>query len=176
MIQDALRSGHFNQAIFITTMHNIANYVTDNTPIVDNYFKQYDAQFHLAHHHLIDGRAWRFSLWSLGELGGFHFDRWENMAVFTLTWSLGPFLSRPNHNRIESRAPAPRPNPPVSMPPRAGKCSPPLGCAHSSHSSHCQSVLSFLCYFFIVFILSVYNECARTLFFLFFSWPFFSPF
>lgn len=47
MIKDAMRSGNFNCDIFITTMHNVDNYVTDNTPIVDKYFKKYDAKFNV---------------------------------------------------------------------------------------------------------------------------------
>ena len=45
MIKDAMGSGNIKSEIFITAMHNVDNYVTDNTPIVDKYFKKYDVKF-----------------------------------------------------------------------------------------------------------------------------------
>ena len=45
MIKNIMRSGAFDRESLINTMANIDNFVTDNTPVVDKFFKQYDAKY-----------------------------------------------------------------------------------------------------------------------------------
>ena len=45
MIKEAMRSGHFDRNNLIATMTNVDNYVIDNTPSVDKYFKKYNKTF-----------------------------------------------------------------------------------------------------------------------------------
>ena len=45
MIKNIMRSGSFDRESLINTMANIDNFVTDNTPVVDKFFKQYDAKY-----------------------------------------------------------------------------------------------------------------------------------
>ena len=40
-----MRSGSFDRESLINTMANIDNFVTDNTPVVDKFFKKYDAKY-----------------------------------------------------------------------------------------------------------------------------------
>ena len=40
-----MRSGAFDKESLINSMANIDNFVTDNSPVVDKFFKQYDAKF-----------------------------------------------------------------------------------------------------------------------------------
>ena len=44
-IKDALRSGDFNKEELFNSMNNVDNYVTDNSPIVDKYYKDYSKKF-----------------------------------------------------------------------------------------------------------------------------------
>ena len=44
-IKDIARSGNYNQLSLITTMNNIDNYVTDNSPIIDKLLLKYDEKF-----------------------------------------------------------------------------------------------------------------------------------
>ena len=46
MIKDAMRSGNFNKDTLINSMNNVDNYVADNSPIVDKYFKKYNEKYH----------------------------------------------------------------------------------------------------------------------------------
>ena len=39
-------SGAFDKESLINSMANIDNFVTDNSPVVDKFFKQYDAKFY----------------------------------------------------------------------------------------------------------------------------------
>ena len=43
MIKNVMRSGAFDKESLIHSMANIDNFVTDNSPVVDKFFKQYDA-------------------------------------------------------------------------------------------------------------------------------------
>ena len=45
LIKNVMRSGAFDKESLITSMANIDNFVTDNSPVVDKFFKQYDAKF-----------------------------------------------------------------------------------------------------------------------------------
>ena len=45
MIKNVMRSGAFDRESLINTMTNIDNFVTDNSPVVDKFFKQYDAKY-----------------------------------------------------------------------------------------------------------------------------------
>ena len=45
MIKNIMRSGAFDRESLINTMANIDNFVTDNSPVVDKFFKQYDAKY-----------------------------------------------------------------------------------------------------------------------------------
>ena len=47
MIKNVMRSGAFDRESLINTMANIDNFVTDNSPVVDKFFKQYDKKFSL---------------------------------------------------------------------------------------------------------------------------------
>ena len=44
-IKDIARSGNYDQLSLLTTMNNIDNYVTDNSPIIDKFFNKYDETF-----------------------------------------------------------------------------------------------------------------------------------
>ena len=41
-----MRSGNFDSSHIYSTMKNIDDYVTDNSPIVDKYLGKYDEKFH----------------------------------------------------------------------------------------------------------------------------------
>ena len=45
MIKNVMRSGFFDKESLILSMANIDNYVTDNTPVVDKFFKKYDEKY-----------------------------------------------------------------------------------------------------------------------------------
>ena len=45
IIKNIMRSGAFDRESLINTMANIDNFVTDNTPVVDKFFKKYDAKY-----------------------------------------------------------------------------------------------------------------------------------
>ena len=45
MIKDALRSGDFNRDELFNSMNNVDNYVTDNSPVVDKYYRKYKKKF-----------------------------------------------------------------------------------------------------------------------------------
>ena len=45
LIKDVMRSGAFDKESLIHSMANIDNFVTDNSPVMDRFFKQYDAKF-----------------------------------------------------------------------------------------------------------------------------------
>ena len=45
LIKNVMRSGAFDKESLINSMANIDNFVTDNNPVVDNFFKQYDAKY-----------------------------------------------------------------------------------------------------------------------------------
>ena len=45
MIKNVMRSSAFDKESLINSMANIDNFVTDNSPVVDRFFKQYDAKF-----------------------------------------------------------------------------------------------------------------------------------
>ena len=45
MIKNLMRSAAFDKESLINSMANIDNFVTDNSPVVDKFFKQYDAKF-----------------------------------------------------------------------------------------------------------------------------------
>ena len=40
-----MRSGAFDKEILINSMANIDNFVTDNSPVVDKFFKKYDEKY-----------------------------------------------------------------------------------------------------------------------------------
>ena len=45
LIKNVMRSGTFDKESLINSMANIDNFVTDISPVVDKFFKQYDAKF-----------------------------------------------------------------------------------------------------------------------------------
>ena len=45
MIKDALRSGEFNRDELLNSMNNVDGYVTDNSPVVDKYYRKYNKKF-----------------------------------------------------------------------------------------------------------------------------------
>ena len=45
IIENVMRSGVFDKESLINSMANIDNFVTDNTPVVDKFLKQYDEKF-----------------------------------------------------------------------------------------------------------------------------------
>ena len=45
MIKNVMRGGAFHKESLINSVANIDNFVTDNSPVVDKFFKQYDAKF-----------------------------------------------------------------------------------------------------------------------------------
>ena len=45
MIQDALRSGDFNKEELFNSMNNVDSYVTDNSPVIDKYYRKYNKKF-----------------------------------------------------------------------------------------------------------------------------------
>ena len=45
MIKNVMRSGAFDKEILINSMANIDNFVTDNSPVVDKFFKKYDEKY-----------------------------------------------------------------------------------------------------------------------------------
>ena len=45
MIKNVMRSGTLDKESLINSMANIDNFVTDNSSVVDKFFKQYDAKF-----------------------------------------------------------------------------------------------------------------------------------
>ena len=47
MIKNVMRSGAFDKESLINSMASIDNFVTDNSPVVDCFFKQYDAKYKL---------------------------------------------------------------------------------------------------------------------------------
>ena len=48
MIKNVMRSGAFDKESLINSMANIDNFVTDNSPVKDRFFKEYDKKFALA--------------------------------------------------------------------------------------------------------------------------------
>ena len=45
MIKNVMRSGAFDKESLINDMVNIDNFVTDNSPVVDKFFKKYDEKY-----------------------------------------------------------------------------------------------------------------------------------
>ena len=43
--KNVMRSGAFDKESLINSMANIDNFVTDNSPVVDRFFKKYDAKY-----------------------------------------------------------------------------------------------------------------------------------
>ena len=48
IIKNIMRSGAFDKESLINSMANIDNFVTDNSPVIDHFFKEYDKKFSLA--------------------------------------------------------------------------------------------------------------------------------